>query len=198
MISLNRTIVQSEPRSPGTHRNHCLPPRTICQADGGLGPPQISASPSPQFTAWPPHCASWDCNYVNLQRSIKRLALDVSHWTGQGHLRGKRGLPRRKLPLAAILRRGSGYHSNKLRRRLIAEGLLTACCSGCGLELWLGQPVPLELDHVDGDRQNNELSNLRLVCPNCHALTPTYRGRNKRIRYARKSAGTEGAKSTEG
>jgi hypothetical protein len=38
---------------------------------------------------------------------------------------------------------------------------------------------PLELDHIDGDRWNSELSNLRLICPNCHAFTPTYRGRNK-------------------
>jgi hypothetical protein len=45
-------------------------------------------------------------------------------------------------------------------------------------QAWEGGPIPLELDHVDGDRRNNDPSNLRLLCPNCHALTPTYRGRN--------------------
>jgi HNH endonuclease len=126
-------------------------------------------------------------NYENVRRNLKQLALDVSHWTGQGHLRGKRGLHRPRLPLAQLLRHGSGYHSNKLRRRLIAEGVLEPRCSACGLERWLAEPIPLELDHIDGDRENNELSNLRLVCPNCHAFTPTYRGKNKRIRYARKA-----------
>jgi hypothetical protein len=38
----------------------------------------------------------------------------------------------------------------------------------------------LELDHIDGNYQNNALGNLRLMCPNCHSLTPTFRGRNKR------------------
>jgi len=45
---------------------------------------------------------------------------------------------------------------------------------------WLGQPIPLELEHANGDRTDNRLEKLSLLCPNCHALTPTYRGRNKR------------------
>jgi ribosomal protein S27AE len=68
---------------------------------------------------------------------------------------------------------------------LIAEHVLAARCANCGLAQWLGEAIPLELDHVDGDRENNELTNLRIVCPNCHALTPTYRGRNKRLKMAR-------------
>lgn len=43
----------------------------------------------------------------------------------------------------------------------------------------MGQPIPLELDHIDGNHQNNALQNLRLLCPNCHALTPTFRDKNK-------------------
>ena len=51
-----------------------------------------------------------------------------------------------------------------------------------------GGSIPLELDHVDGDRTNNLLCNLRLVCPNCHALTPTYRGRNIALRRSKFAA----------
>ena len=47
---------------------------------------------------------------------------------------------------------------------------------------WLEQPIPLELDHLDGDRENNLPDNLRLICPSCHAMTPTYRGKNVALR----------------
>ena len=45
----------------------------------------------------------------------------------------------------------------------------------------MGQPAPLELDHIDGDHWNNELSNLRILCANCHAQTETYCGKNKNL-----------------
>ena len=51
-------------------------------------------------------------------------------------------------------------------------------CLHCGLNEWLGRSMPLEMDHIDGNRSNNKRENLRLLCPNCHALTPTYKGRN--------------------
>jgi predicted nucleic acid-binding Zn ribbon protein len=52
-------------------------------------------------------------------------------------------------------------------------------CESCHNTQWLGQPVPLELEHVDGNHENNLLKNLKLLCPNCHALTPTYKSKNK-------------------
>lgn len=52
-------------------------------------------------------------------------------------------------------------------------------CSVCFLTEWMNQPIPLQMDHTDGNPENNEESNLRLLCPNCHALTPTYMGKNK-------------------
>ena len=45
----------------------------------------------------------------------------------------------------------------------------------CGVSRWLDEEVPLQLDHKDGNNEANSLSNLRLLCPNCHALTPQYR-----------------------
>ena len=66
----------------------------------------------------------------------------------------------------------------KLRQRLIKEGLKLHQCESCLCETWMGQPIPLELDHINGDRWDSRLENLRLLCPNCHAQTDTYRGRN--------------------
>ena len=52
-------------------------------------------------------------------------------------------------------------------------------CSTCQLSEWLGKPITLELDHVDGHHENNDWTNLRLLCPNCHSQTPTYKAKNK-------------------
>ncbi len=52
-----------------------------------------------------------------------------------------------------------------------------ALCDNDGI--WHGRPIPLEVDHIDGDWRNNRVENLRLLCPNCHSVTDTYRGRGK-------------------
>jgi len=70
------------------------------------------------------------------------------------------------------------YQSNKLRIRIIGEGIKEHKCEECSLESWNGAKIPIELDHIDGDRTNHKIDNIRLLCPNCHAQTSTYRGRN--------------------
>lgn len=59
--------------------------------------------------------------------------------------------------------------SHKLRLRLLEEGIKEHKCECCGNTEWMGYPIPLELHHKDGNHFNNELSNLELLCPNCHA-----------------------------
>lgn len=63
------------------------------------------------------------------------------------------------------------------KRRLIEERGWR--CEGCNLETWLSQRIPLQLDHIDGNSGNSVKINLRLLCANCHALTPTFAGKNK-------------------
>jgi 5-methylcytosine-specific restriction endonuclease McrA len=66
-----------------------------------------------------------------------------------------------------------------LKRRLIEAGLLEAKCNRCGIDAWRGKPLSVQIDHVNGLRNDNRLENLRMLCPNCHSLTPTY-GNHKR------------------
>jgi 5-methylcytosine-specific restriction endonuclease McrA len=65
------------------------------------------------------------------------------------------------------------------RPKYTTEQLLAPVCVSCGLRSWLDQPIPLELDHINGNNKDNRLENLRLLCPNCHALTPTYRSKRR-------------------
>jgi hypothetical protein len=113
--------------------------------------------------------------------TIARLGLDTRHFLGAAHLRGKSHGWARRLPLDIILVANSAYMSMwNLKRRLMSGGLLQAKCSECGLTEWRGSR--LVLDHVNGDPRDHRLENLRLLCPNCNSQTPTFAGRNKRLR----------------
>jgi len=65
-----------------------------------------------------------------------------------------------------------------IRKRILIEQ--NNACNKCKLSEWLGKKIILELEHIDGNHYNNERNNLEMLCPNCHSLTPTWRGRNKR------------------
>ena len=116
-------------------------------------------------------------NYETIRRWIKRDGLDTSHFTGQAWNRGKQMAYGR--PISDYLEAGVPISSHRLKQRLLREKIFEHRCNGCGLSQWRDQPVPLELEHIDGDHSNNALSNLELLCPNCHAQTATYRGLNK-------------------
>lgn len=64
--------------------------------------------------------------------------------------------------------------SNKLKKLLFLKNLKKKKCEICGIEEWRGYPAPLELHHIDGNHNNNSLSNLEILCPNCHALKPGF------------------------
>lgn len=120
-------------------------------------------------------------NYATVHRLIKELDIDISHMTGQGWNRGdKLGLVEMNtIPLERILVKDSTYtHTARLKRRLIEAGLKEKVCEICGLKEWRGREVPLELNHMNGDRFDHRLENLQILCPNCHAQTPSYRGKN--------------------
>lgn len=112
-------------------------------------------------------------NYRVINNYIEKLQLDTSHFTGQGWNRGQNFGPKR--PISDYLSNNFFITSHKLRKRLISEGYFEHKCYCCNNTKWNNQPIPLELEHKDGNHHNNNLDNLTLLCPNCHAQTPTYR-----------------------
>ena len=111
---------------------------------------------------------------------IRQRGLDTTHFTGQSWSKGQT-LPRGpKRPLEEVLVLGSVVATGHLRRRLIAAGVTDEAGEECGLTEWRGRPLTLALDHVNGDHTDNRLENLRILCPNCHAQTDTWCGRNRR------------------
>lgn len=87
----------------------------------------------------------------------------------------------RKVLLQEILEgKHPHYQTFKLRNRLIAEGIKSNECEVCHIKEWMGKPLQCQLDHVDGNRFNHLLVNLRMICPNCHAQTETFSGKIKK------------------
>lgn len=108
-------------------------------------------------------------NWIN--RKIRELEIDTSHWTGLAHLRDRTTSTAR--PLEEILASKKIKLSN-IKKRLLKEGIWEYKCSWCGISEWRGKNIMLQIDHINGDKKDNKLENLRLLCPNCHSQTETF------------------------
>ena len=118
-------------------------------------------------------------NYEHVQRYITKHKLSTKHFKGQGWLKGIKRPYDTAQPLKEILVKDSTYQTYKLKIRLFKEGLKEKRCEECGWAKYsIDGRLPLELDHINGDKHDNRLSNLRVLCPNCHSLKTTHRGKN--------------------
>ena len=121
-----------------------------------------------------------------LKTKIELWNIDISHFTGQRWHESPNQSPQQgkeKYSLDEIFIKNSPITQKVLRCYVERHQMLDYKCVSCGCDgNWLSGTISLEIDHIDGDNTNNELSNLRYLCPNCHAMTETYRGKNKALK----------------
>ncbi|MBV8755657.1 MAG: HNH endonuclease [Deltaproteobacteria bacterium] len=121
--------------------------------------------------------------HTRLSARIKKLALDTSHFRGSAWSRGEtrdthpsvdRLVRKRMIPDSEVFAENAApVNGPSLTKRLLREGFAYEC-SVCGINEWLGRPLRLHLDHINGINNDNRRENLRLLCPNCHSQTDTY------------------------
>ena len=114
-------------------------------------------------------CRLLGCKPITLNSYLSKMGIT---YEGNMGMKGKKQDAKRKTATEYIST--SSVVSSKLRKKLIEDGIKKGECEMCGNSSWLGNPLPLELHHIDGDHHNNQLTNLQDLCPNCHSLTPNH------------------------
>lgn len=113
-------------------------------------------------------------NYLRIKKIIEKYNLDISHFC----IDNTETKERKVYTKEDIFKENSTYQKSKLKDKLIEFGLKEWKCERCGRSEWENEKIPLETHHINGTNTDNRIENLQLLCPNCHAITDNYCGKN--------------------
>jgi Zn finger protein HypA/HybF involved in hydrogenase expression len=102
-----------------------------------------------------------------LSKRGKKLNIDTSHFLGRSYNLCRTDF--KKKDALSYCHKDSNIISHRLKNILIRDGYKEAKCERCGINEWMGEPVVLELDHINSDHFDNTFHNLQILCPNCHS-----------------------------
>jgi len=105
-------------------------------------------------------------NYQTAKKYLQKYFINTDHWTGQGWSKG-------------VQQKDWSKYKNNHHLKINLIKLRGHICESCNNVSWLEVPISLEVHHIDGNRVNNELNNLQLLCPNCHSLTDNFRNKKR-------------------
>jgi len=136
-------------------------------------------------------CAARDCNARRVRISIGHVCESCGEtWHRES---GSRSRVCKKCRKPCVRNKPVEQCGNNRARRRALIRERGHRCETCRRTTWRGQPITIELEHVNGNSEDNEKGNLQLICPNCHSQTPTYKGRNRgNGRYLRRQRYREG------
>jgi hypothetical protein len=115
-------------------------------------------------------CRMLKCKPLTLDEYLKKMNIQ---YKGNAGRKGKKGGEGRKSALDYMKK--NILSTSKLRKKLIEDKIKENKCEICNIYEWMGQKLTLELHHKDGNRFNNKLDNLQILCPNCHSLIPNHK-----------------------
>jgi len=116
----------------------------------------------------------------SISKYIDDNNIDTSHFMTRSEMTKHLSFKRRKT-LQEYLDTRKSINGQEVRKKLVEEGYSEDKCELCNLpNEWNGQPLTLQLDHIDGNRYNNTIQNFRIICPNCHTQTKTHSGKNRK------------------
>lgn len=119
-------------------------------------------------------CQQFGCKPETLNSYLKQMGIEYAGQPGKGAKPKKTGY----LTAREYIDSGSVIKSHILKGKLIRDGIKKKECELCGVSIWRGMELPLELHHKDGNHYNNEIDNLAILCPNCHSIQEGNSGAN--------------------